>query len=248
MLFTALFGFLLLESVFPLRKTKQSKIKRVGINLSIAGIAILLTRTFTYPLLYRLSNWVSAERLGLVSIAGSSSIIIPLQFILLDYTLYCWHWMNHRIPFLWRFHKVHHSDLDMDVTTASRFHFGELTLGALFRAGQILLLGIEPGTWILFETLVTLSAQFHHSNLRLPEKLDVALNMLVVTPRMHGIHHSNVADETNSNYSTLLAGWDRIHRSFKCGVPQDSIVIGIPECIDPKDVTLVASVMMPFRK
>src|SRR5207244_4155870 len=122
-------------------------------------------------------------------------------FVLLDYTMYAWHWLNHRLPFLWRFHNVHHTDLDLDVTTAARFHFGELGLSVAVRSLQIILIGVTPSLALIYEVALEASTQFHHSNWRLPFAFERVLNWLIVTPRMHGIHHSIVQRETNSNFS-----------------------------------------------
>ena len=146
---------------------------------------------------------------------------VVLGFLLLDYTLYLWHRMNHHAPLLWRFHAVHHVDLDLDTTTGLRFHFGELAMAAGFRALQVLLLGVDRDTLRLWQQLLVLSVVFHHSNLELPVEIEARLNGLLVTPRMHGIHHSTRADETDSNYSSLLSCWDRLHRSLRLDVPQE---------------------------
>jgi sterol desaturase/sphingolipid hydroxylase (fatty acid hydroxylase superfamily) len=158
-----------------------------------------------------------------------------------------WHWLNHRSPFLWRFHAVHHVDLDLDTTTGVRFHAGELALGAGFRAAQVLLLGVDNETLRLWQQMLVLSVVFHHSNLELPAAAEERLSCVFVTPRMHGIHHSIRADETNSNYSSLLSWWDRLHRSLRLDVPQFAVTIGVSGFSEPRDVTLERSLLLPFR-
>ena len=171
-----------------------------------------------------------------------------LGFLLLDYTLYLWHWLNHRAPLLWRFHAVHHVDLDLDTTTGLRFHFGELAMAAGFRAAQVLLLGVDRETLRLWQQMLVLSVVFHHSNLELPIDVEERLTKFVVTPRMHGIHHSTRADETDSNYSSLLSCWDRLHRSLRLDVPHDAVTIGVAGFSAPEDVTLARSLLLPFRE
>ena len=151
------------------------------------------------------------------------------------------------MPFLWRFHAVHHIDLDLDSTTGWRFHFGELTMAAGFRAAQILLLGVDREVLRLWQQMLVLSVVFHHSNLELPIAIERRLARVIVTPRVHGIHHSTRADETDSNYSSLLSCWDRLHRSLRLNVPQASITIGVPGFDRASEVTLAASLTLPFR-
>ncbi|MDE2142672.1 MAG: sterol desaturase family protein [Elusimicrobia bacterium] len=240
---------LALESLWPLRRATRSKPKRVAVNLALAVTATLILRATFYPPVMKLAGVVALHRWGLF---GRLSLPSPwrtaLGLLTLDYTLYLWHRLNHGPAFLWRFHNVHHADLDMDVSTASRFHFGELILSSGFRAGQVALLGIDPVTLILFETLITSAAQFHHANVRLPIRLERALNLLFVTPRMHGIHHSLVQGETDSNYSTIFSIWDRLHGTNRLGVPQGDIVIGVPGYRDERELTFWGCVLLPFRQ
>jgi sterol desaturase/sphingolipid hydroxylase (fatty acid hydroxylase superfamily) len=156
--------------------------------------------------------------------------------------------MNHHAPLLWRFHAVHHVDLDLDSTTGLRFHFGELALAAGFRALQVLLLGVDRDTLRLWQQLLVVSVVFHHSNLELPIDVEDRLNAVLVTPRMHGIHHSTRADETDSNYSSLLSCWDRLHRSLRLDVPQGEVTIGVAGFSACEDVTLERSLTLPFRE
>jgi sterol desaturase/sphingolipid hydroxylase (fatty acid hydroxylase superfamily) len=123
-----------------------------------------------------------------------------------------------------------------------------LTLAAGFRAAQILLLGVDRDVLRLWQQMLVMSVVFHHSNLELPIEVERRLAHVLVTPRMHGIHHSTRADETDSNYSSLLSWWDRVHRSLRVNVPQESITIGVPGFERPDDVTLVKSLALPFRQ
>ena len=176
------------------------------------------------------------------------AVRVVLGFLLLDYTLYLWHWLNHRSPLLWRFHAVHHVDLDLDTTTGVRFHVGELALAACFRAAQVLLLGVDAATLRIWQRLLFVSVIFHHSNLELPSEVERLLAALVVTPRMHGIHHSTRAHEAESNYSSLLSCWDRLHRRLRLGAPEAAVTIGVAGFSDPGEVTLERSVLLPFRR
>jgi sterol desaturase/sphingolipid hydroxylase (fatty acid hydroxylase superfamily) len=171
-----------------------------------------------------------------------------LGFLLLDYTLYLWHRLNHRVPLLWRFHAVHHIDRDLDSTTGVRFHAGELALAAGFRAAQIVVLGVDRETLALWQRALVISVIFHHSNLELPERVESALHRFLVTPRMHGIHHSVRGDEMNTNFSSLLSCWDALHASGRDDVAQRSITIGVAGYLDEDSVTLERSLTLPFRR
>lgn len=171
-----------------------------------------------------------------------------LAFLLLDFTFYYWHRLNHRIPFLWRFHNVHHIDMDLDVSTALRFHFGEITLSILFRVLQLAVIGASAETFLVFETCFEAAAQFHHSNWRLPFRVERLLNELIVTPRMHGLHHSVVEEETNSNYSTIFCWWDRLNGSFRMITETHSVTIGVPAYHDPASQGIVRLLLLPFER
>jgi sterol desaturase/sphingolipid hydroxylase (fatty acid hydroxylase superfamily) len=175
-------------------------------------------------------------------------IRVAVTLLLLDYTLWFWHWVNHRVPFFWRFHSVHHVDRDLDVSTGVRFHFGELGLSVLFRALQISAIGADPVSVAIWQMLLFVSVLFHHSNTRLPLALERVLVRIVVTPRMHGIHHSDYQNETNTNWSSLLSVWDYLHGTIRLDVPQQSVTIGVPAFDDPRKVTLGKILVMPFRR
>ena len=167
-------------------------------------------------------------RAGWGRVRGNPALATVLAVLLLDYTLWQWHWLNHHVGFLWRFHAAHHADLDLDASTALRFHPGELLLSVPFRAVQVIVLGVSAGPLVLWETLVLAFILFHHSNLRLPARLEKILGLLVITPRVHGIHHSRRPSELHRNFGTLTSVWDRLHGLRVTDVPQDTIEIGLP--------------------
>jgi len=240
---------LLLEGLFPLRMTTQPKSKRLIMNLAFAAIGLIVLRLTFLRLVFFVSNISTQNQWGLLYLINLPyPLEILLGLFLMDYTFYFWHVANHKISFLWRFHNVHHVDLDMDVSTASRFHAGELILSTPFRSLQIVVFGIDPFTWIVFETLVVVSTQFHHSNIRFPERWERFLCKIIVTPRMHGIHHSIIQQETDSNFSTIFSFWDKIQRSFKWGIPESDIMIGVAAYRDPKELTLIKLLILPFRR
>lgn len=231
----------------PLRQAVEPKLRRTVRNLAVAGLGAAALQLAAAPALQPLARTVERRRWGLLQrLRLPIWLEVPLGLVLLDYTLYVWHVVNHRIPFLWRFHRVHHVDLDLDASTALRFHFGELLLSIGWNSAEILLLGVAPLTLSARQSLLMLSILFHHSDVRLPVEMERRLNRWIVTPRMHGIHHSVIEEETNSNWSSGLTVWDRLHGTLRLNVPQDEITIGIPAYRDPLEVTLPKVVAMPF--
>jgi len=244
-------GTLLLfgEWAAPLRATVESKLRRVARNLSLGAISLVISNLLQPLLLLPVVAWGQRQKIGLLHLVQFprwAELLIAV--ILLDYTLWWWHWATHRVPLLWRFHLVHHVDRDLDASTAIRFHFGELALSIPYRIFQVLLIGVDArGLW-LWQTILFGSILFHHSNLRLPERIERVLVRLIVTPRMHGIHHSDIRQETDSNWSSLLSAWDFLHRTSRLDVPQESIRIGVPAYDDRDDVTLGKILALPFRR
>jgi sterol desaturase/sphingolipid hydroxylase (fatty acid hydroxylase superfamily) len=238
-----------LERRYPLRKGHpESDWKRVPRNAAMAattGVAINLCER---PLSGPLARRVDREQFGLLPWLKLRPIPEKiLGVMLLDYTLYWWHVLLHRLPFLWRMHVVHHADLVLDSSTAMRFHWLEFLASIPWRLAQIALLGIRPQTLQLWQRLTLIEVVFHHSNLRLPIELERRLSRIVMTPRLHGIHHSVVSEETNSNFSSGLTIWDVLHRSLKTDVPQERIAIGVPGYRDPQELKLPDLLALPFE-
>ena len=247
MLTAAFLLLLVVETLRPLRRAREPKLHRLGRNLAVAGIAAATMELLQIPILLPVSRWAAAQDFGLLRMLplhGTLRVVVAV--VLLDYTLWFWHFANHRVPFLWRFHSVHHVDRDMDVSTGIRFHFGELGLSVFFRAAQVALIGADPPAVVLWQSLLFLSVLFHHSNTRLPPGLERVLVRILVTPRMHGIHHSNYRAETDSNWSSLLSAWDYLHRTARLNVPQDAVTIGVPAYDRPEAVRLGKILALPF--
>ncbi len=232
----------------PLRRATEPKPRREARNLAVAGMGALALRLTEAPVAARLTALVERRRLGLLKIVRLPRWLeVALAVVLLDYTLYLWHVLTHRVPVLWRLHAVHHADLDLDASTALRFHFAELALSTPWRAAQILVLGVGPRAFSVWQTLLLLSVLFHHSNVRLPAEAERRIRRFIVTPSLHGIHHSTVEEERDSNWSSGLTLWDRLHGTLRLDVPQDEIEIGIPSRRDPREVGLIEILSMPFR-
>ena len=174
-------------------------------------------------------------------------LVTALAVLTLDAWTYAWHRMNHRIPFLWRFHRVHHSDAQMDVTTASRFHTGEIVMSSLLRIPIILALGITAWQLVIYETLMFAVVQFHHANLALPARVEAVVNKVIVTPAMHKVHHSRWQPETDSNYSSLLSVWDRVFRSFRQREALHEVELGLDAFDDDGHQTVGGMLRTPFE-
>lgn len=235
-----------LESARPLRRRVAPALRRRARNLAMGAVSLLVAGPLQLLLVLPLARSVHGSGLGMLGLVElPPGLELAAALLLLDYTLWSWHWANHRVPLLWRFHAVHHADPDMDASTALRFHFGELALAALFRCAQVALVGASPSHVALSAMVLTASALFHHSNLRLPFGLERRLVHLVVTPRMHGIHHSVVREERDSNYSSVLSAWDRLHGTLRLDVPQEDVTIGLPSREDQRLLPMLAR---PFRR
>jgi sterol desaturase/sphingolipid hydroxylase (fatty acid hydroxylase superfamily) len=238
---------LVLEWRRPLRKSVEPKPRRIARNLTTAALSLVIAVVLQMPVIPALTAWAATHRFGLLHrIALPPAVSAAIALLLLDYTLWIWHWLNHRVPLLWRFHLVHHIDRDLDSSTALRFHFGEHALSVGYRALQVVLIGASAFDVWLWHTILFASILFHHANVELPERVERWLVRFVVTPRMHGIHHSNRREETNSNWSSLLTVWDALHRTLLLAVPQSSIVIGVPAYPAEKDVTVGRIQILPF--
>jgi sterol desaturase/sphingolipid hydroxylase (fatty acid hydroxylase superfamily) len=242
-------GLLILEALRPLRRRKRRTGPRLLINLSLSALVFAVGSLVVRPVALAGAAWAAGNSFGLLHL-----LLLPFWaqfvagFLLLDLTIYYWHRINHTVPLLWRFHNIHHVDPDLDVSTSFRFHFGEILYSTAFRLAQVLVVGVAPFTYVVYELAFQMATMFHHSNLCLPAYWERRLNKLVVTPRMHGIHHSAVGPETNSNYSVIFSWWDRLNRSLRLNVRQGEIVIGVPGYLNPQDNRFWPLMKFPFRK
>ena len=247
-LVAGLFVLLLaLETLRPLRRLKRRRRGRYGVNGALTALGFLTGVLAVRPAALGGAAWAQQHAFGLLP-----GLCLPLWgqvaagVLLMDLTFYYWHRLNQTRPLLWRFHNVHHADPDLDVTTSFRFHWGEVLYSTVFRLVQVGLLGVLPLTYAVYEVIFNCATMFHHSNLRLPLAWERRLNLIVVTPRMHGVHHSAVGRETNSNYSVIFSWWDRLHHSLIVNIPQQDIVIGMPGYLRPRDNRVLAMLALPF--
>ena len=173
--------------------------------------------------------------------------LAPLAaFLAMDYSFYLWHVATHRVPVLWRLHRLHHVDPDLDMSTAVRFHFVDMAVSLPWQVARVRLSGIGPRTLAAWRQFFFLSILFHHSNLRMPGRWDERLSLLLTTPRMHGIHHSTRLDERESNWSSGISLWDRLHGTFVLNIDQSNIRIGVDDPDAANDTLLLPALAAPF--
>ncbi|WP_242140635.1 sterol desaturase family protein [Sphingomonas sp. TREG-RG-20F-R18-01] len=231
----------------PLRSRTQAEPGRSIVNLMLGTMSMAVINLVEKPITQPLARRAETKRQGIAQwLPVSPWLRDAAAVLMMDYTIYLWHIATHKVPFLWRFHLVHHVDMDLDTTTALRFHAADMAISAPYRAAQVVLLGVSSRALRVWQAWFFLSVWFHHSNLALPARWEHLLARFVTTPRMHGIHHSAMRAETNSNWSSGLSFWDHLHGTFRLYVPQDEIAIGVPAYRKPSETGLLASLAMPF--
>lgn len=247
---TFLFGLLTLlswEVVAPHHPATVSKARRWMINLSLAlingGIVALLCLVCQAVEAQRLMPW----RLGPIEAIGLSPWLrIPLEVLALDFLTYWLHRGYHRSALLWRFHRVHHTDLDLDVSSASRFHLGEVLTSSLAKLTFFVLLGISFQGLVAFEVLLLAAAQFQHANIQLAPRWERLLWWSFVPPAMHRVHHRPERVDTDSNYGTLLVAWDRLFGTLRPAA--ESPPFGLAEWRETRLLGLPKLLVLPFRR
>jgi sterol desaturase/sphingolipid hydroxylase (fatty acid hydroxylase superfamily) len=239
--------FLSWELAAPDHAPTAPRGRRWSVNLVLAlinGVVVSMLCTACYTL--AASNalpWRSGlfERLALPRGAR-----LVLEVLILDLLVYFLHRLYHRVPFLWRFHRVHHTDLDLDVSSASRFHLGEVLASAIPKFGAVQLLGISPAGLVAFEVVLLLAAQFQHANIRVPRFWEGWLWWSFVPPAMHRIHHRPTVVDTDSNFGTLVTLWDRLFGTLR-PVATESGSFGLPEFREPAKLGMLEVLTLPFR-
>ena len=240
---------LVLEGAHPfveLFRARRERGRHLVRNLALGALNAGLVAVVFAGLWVAAAEWAASRDVGLLRVAALPAWAhAALAVLLLDAWTYAWHRLNHRVPFLWRFHRVHHSDAQMDVTTASRFHTGEIVLSSLLRVPLIVALGVAAWELVLYETLMVAVVQLHHANVGLPGPLDRALRTVLVTPAMHKVHHSRWPPETDSNYRALLSVWDRLFGSFRLREGSDPVAFGLDAFDDEAHQTVAGMLRTP---
>ena len=239
----------LAETVFQLRSRVQKRWRRIFINIVVSLPSFAALRLVFIPAMLWVAFQNESLQIGLNYLYDLPRWLeFAIAFIVLDYTIYLWHVLLHKLPVLWRFHLVHHTDLDLDVTTAIRFHFGELFASLLFRGAAVFLVGASPLMVLIYEVAFEVATQFHHSNWKLPFRIEKVINKIIVTPRMHGIHHSVRKGEMDKNYSTIFSVWDRLHSTLKLNLHQRDITIGVDAYQHASELTPGFLLKLPFSR
>lgn len=238
------------ETIFPRRKRPIARNRRWPANLGIALLDGLLVRIILPTSAVGFAVFAEAREWGLFHLLELPVwLTIPLAVIVLDLGIYAQHVLFHHAPWLWRFHRMHHTDLDLDVTTGARFHPVEIVLSLVIKFLIVVALGASSVGVLLFELILNATSLFNHSNLRLPLALDRVLRSFIVTPDMHRVHHSTVARETNSNFGFNLPWWDWLFRTYRAQpeAGHDAMTIGLEQFRDPKELRLDRMLTQPLR-
>jgi len=238
------------EAVAPRRSRSYSRLRRWPSNLAVVALNTALVRILLPATAVSLALLGGKRHWGLLNnspipywMAATGSVI------LLDAAIYLQHVMFHAVPALWRVHRMHHADLDFDVTTGARFHPIEIVLSMLIKFGAIAALGTPALGALIFEVLLNATSMFNHGNVRIPAQLDRYLRWLTVTPDMHRVHHSIVVDETNSNFGFNLSWWDRLLGTYRSqpAAGHNGMTIGIEQFREARELWLDRMLLQPFR-
>jgi sterol desaturase/sphingolipid hydroxylase (fatty acid hydroxylase superfamily) len=217
-----------IEHYAPYFKSRQQHFPHSLRNLSLAAINTLITTICFVVVIKHVSDWTWTNQFGLLNqINLPSAYLFLLAVILIDLWQYIWHRLNHQVDFLWKFHQVHHADKDMDTSTGLRFHPIEIIYSNLLRISIIPILGIQLDHLLLYEILLLPIILFHHSNIRLNEVMDKMLRVIIVTPHMHRLHHSDIQSETDSNYASVFSIWDRLFKSYTMRSIEQAFNLGL---------------------
>jgi len=237
------------EILAPRRQWTTAKAKRWIINLGMVGFNTLFIRAI-----------LASGAIGAAVLAGEAEVglfhqvdwplwvEVIIAVVVLDLVVYVQHVLMHAIPILWRLHMVHHSDVDIDVTTGVRFHPLEITLSMFIKIGAVILLGATPMAVLMFEVLLNATSMFNHSNVHIPVNVDRILRWIVVTPDMHRIHHSIIPRETNRNFGFNLPWWDRVLGTYLRDPDKghERMTIGLEQYRDPIRLTWLKLMALPF--
>jgi len=240
-------GIVLAERKKPLRKQQERTVPRTIRNAALGAGCAVIVAAVEEPLTKAIAEKNQRKRRGF-----AQKLPKPLRMIggiaAMDYGFYWWHVATHKVPFLWRFHRVHHVDPDMDMSTAVRFHPVDMVISLPWRLVQVRLSGVGPKSLRWWRRFFNFSVLFHHSNMKLPSGADEALAHVLTTPKMHGIHHSSAKDERDSNFTSGISLWDRLHGTFRADVLQDDIDIGVDDPLAKEDIAIDRALSAPFKK
>jgi len=241
--------FWLIETAFPLFRFSYRKWKHAGINIFFTLTTIIVNFALAF-LLLQTSRWTQENHWGLLTYLNQIPLIgyTILGLMGLDLiSAYFIHWLEHKVRFMWRFHLIHHTDIHVDTTTANRHHPGESLFRFIFTTLAVFILGAPVWMIMLYQALSVVLSQFNHANIRLPEKLDQWLSLVIVTPNMHHVHHHYILPQTDSNYGNIFSIWDRIFRTFSY-MKQEDIKYGIDTHLAENEHSRISRMLkIPFE-
>lgn len=250
-----LLGLIVLERVAPRRPRVQSWIARLRTNGALVLLNTAAARGLAFlaaPLAATgASVWAQSNGVGIFNVIEAPAIVAGVAvFLALDLAVWAQHVVFHRVPFFWRFHRVHHADRDFDATTGFRFHPAEIMVSMLWKAAVVIALGAPVAAVIVFEIALNACAMFNHSNVALPRGLDAALRSLIVTPDMHRVHHSVHRDEHDTNFGFCLSVWDRLFGLYRAQPRggHEGMTIGLTAAQDDGPSRFWWSLAFPFRR
>lgn len=249
--FTGVFVLMALwESLAPKRRQSFGRLHRWPGNFAVFVVDALAVRLIFPAAAVGAALFAEARGWGLFqSLQAPNELAVIVSVIALDLAIYFQHVLFHAVPALWRLHRVHHADLEIDVTTGVRFHPLEILLSMIVKFGVVIALGAPPAAVLIFEVLLNATTMFNHANVRLPPRLDAALHFLLVTPDMHRVHHSIVRRETDSNFGFNLPWWDRLFGTYRAqpAAGHLGMTIGIELFRDPRELGFDRILTQPFR-
>jgi sterol desaturase/sphingolipid hydroxylase (fatty acid hydroxylase superfamily) len=239
----------LVESLFQYRDSKLPRSKRVFFHSALALLnSILLKFTLAAPLIWFIAN-TSEKGWGLANLLNLTGLThLLLTILVLDFFDYWWHRFSHQVPFLWRFHKVHHSDTQVDITTSLRFHPCEFILSHCQKFLWVILWGPSIEAFLIFEMGITIANQFHHANIRFPSRLDRILRWVIITPTYHAAHHTVDKETSDNTFATIFIWWDRLFGTYR---DPDKIIKTEPLGIGSFETTVLSPInvlQQPFLK
>ncbi len=238
-----------LESIAPMFVGRGQRLRHDVANVTLGVFNAVLGAILFGAAILLVTEWARQQSFGLLHwLEWPALVAWPVGLILFDAWMYVWHVLNHKVPLLWRFHAVHHSDRELDASSALRFHTGEIVLSGCTRLAVLPLIGLSVPQVLLYESLLLPIILFHHSNVRVPARLDAGLRWLIVTPWMHWVHHSRWKPETDSNFASVLSIWDRVFGTFRLRADPRQIDLGLEEDRDESQWrTLPGMLARPFR-
>lgn len=237
------------EILAPRRRRSQDKWRRWGINLGLIALNVVVLRFTLGAAAFATAIHAQNHGWGLFNTLDLPLWVEALTaFLILDFAVYLQHVMSHALPAFWRLHRVHHADLDVDLTTGLRFHPLEIIVSMIYKAGVVAAIGADPWVVVAFEAVLNGAAVFSHGNIGMPERMDRTLRWVVCTPDMHRVHHSVIADETNSNFGFFLSIWDRLCGTMRHApaLGHQGVVLGLSEFRDPRRLGLPGILALPF--